>query len=129
MRSYNLTDTFDIELGMAVFDSEGRKIGTVSNIAGFGSGQVGGGSRTEASVTRASGGTGHFDVDRSNLPPGKSQPLCLSFSAIDKVVRDHGVVLTAAAATQISPPEAEPPPAAAVPAKGRGLRFWRGARR
>jgi hypothetical protein len=90
------TDVFDIESGMVVFASDGEKIGTVMNIAGFGSTKIrrAGAAETVELVTEAKSGGGYFNVDRRGVQGVPDvAPLCVPFHGIQEVVAGRGVIL------------------------------------
>jgi hypothetical protein len=81
--------SFDIEVGMAVLGASGQTIGSVTEIAGFGSTRVDHASDLHATkVTQAQTGTGYIKVARSG-----SEDLYVPFRGIRDVVPDHGVTL------------------------------------
>jgi len=83
--------TFDIETGMAVYGAHGQLIGTVTEIAGFGSTRIDHASdSTGAQVTQAQSGTGYLRVER----PGR-EDLYVPFHGIKEVIPGHGVNLSA----------------------------------
>src|SRR5579864_2739629 len=90
------TDAFDIQSGMAVYTVDGEKIGTVTEIAGFGSTKIreDGERGTAGLVTQAKTGSGYFKVDRTEVQGLRAvAPLCVPFHGIRDVVPDHGVML------------------------------------
>jgi len=90
------TDTFDLQTGMDVYTADGQKMGSVMDIAGFGSTTVRKSDKHDAGelVIQAKTGTGYF-----NVGPGDGQglqaaaPLRVPFYGIEDVVLGHGVTL------------------------------------
>jgi hypothetical protein len=103
--TYTKTDTFDIETGMAVYGANGEKIGSVTEIGGFGSTRVGLTSMEEGGerITEARTGTGYFKValDREG-----AKGLVVPFHGIQHVTPGHGVTLKDAVITEL-PHQAE----------------------
>lgn len=82
---------------MAVYGANGQIIGTVIEVAGFGSTCIGSASgSTGAQVTQARSGTGYLKVER----PGKDD-LYVPFHGIEAVIPGRGVNLTAAALDEL----------------------------
>jgi len=102
--TYGQDDTFDIEVGMGVFGADGKKIGTVVAVAGFGSTHVHETSHPEAakSVTQARSGTGHVTVDRREVQGRRdAAPLYVPFHGIEMVSAEQGVVLNGTVITEM----------------------------
>jgi hypothetical protein len=101
VKTYTTDDRFDIQTGMPVFEAGGRKIGLVTDIAGFGSSHVAssGGPADSQPVIRAAVSTGHFGVAEL-LGSGPSH-LRLRFADIHEVLPEHGVTLTEAAVASL----------------------------
>ena len=83
--------SFDIETGMPVYGGNGEIIGTVTEIAGFGSTRIDSAlGSTGAPVTQAQSGTGYLKMER----PGRDD-LYVPFHDIEEVIPGRGVTLTA----------------------------------
>src|SRR5947209_3936251 len=91
--TYGQDETFDIEIGMDVYGADGQKIGTVTEVAGFGSTQVQETSHPEAaeSVTQARSATGYIIVD--GVLGTNGNRLTVPFHGIATVTAEQGVVL------------------------------------
>ena len=82
---------FDIETGMAVYGGNGQIIGTVTEIAGFGSTRIAPATGSaDARVTQAQSGTGYLKVERPDR-----ENLYVPFHGIDEVIPGRGVTLLA----------------------------------
>jgi hypothetical protein len=82
--------TFDVETGMPVYGGNEQIIGTVTEIAGFGSTRIYPASgSTDAKVTQAKTGTGYIKVERPDR-----EDLCVPFHGIEEVISGRGVSLT-----------------------------------
>jgi len=89
------TDGFDIQTGMAVYTTSGEKIGTVLNIAGFGTTKIAGAGEqgTAEPVIQAKTGSGYFHVDRREAQGLRTAaPLFVPFHGIKAGVIGHGGV-------------------------------------
>src|SRR5947209_11424005 len=108
---------------MAVYSAAGEKIGTVSQVAGFGSTRIQEVSahQTDGLATEAGSGTGYLKVDRTEVLGPGTEELIVPFSRIRELKADYGVTLIDAAIPQAGLPREEPP-AADAPKK----RWWRG---
>jgi len=83
---------FDIEVGMAVHGATGESIGSVTEVAGFGSTRIKHATDLHAaSVTQAHTGTGYFKVSQAG-----ASDMCVPFVGIQDVDPAHGVTLTTA---------------------------------
>lgn len=90
------TECFDIESDMAVYTADGEKIGTVMQIAGFGSTKIrrAGDHGTAELVIQAKTGSGYFNIDRTEVQGIRAAaPLCVPFRGIQDVVPERGVIL------------------------------------
>ncbi|HLJ69215.1 MAG TPA: hypothetical protein VKX16_17815 [Chloroflexota bacterium] len=120
------TETFDIETGMAVYDPDGKKIGTVMEIAGFGATRIPrAGDRTIAElVIQAKTGSGYFNLDRREvLGTRESTPLCVPFHGIRDVVPGHGVILNDTIIDELRH-QRDPRPAKTMIPVGKRWRWW-----
>ena len=125
MKTYAANDNFDIQTGMPVFEAGGRKIGLVTDIAGFGSACVAGtgGAADSSPVVRAAVSTGHFGVAEL-LGSGPSH-LRLRFGDIHEVIPGHGVTLTnAAEAALVAQRSATSEPSTMAASKSHGSLWW-----
>ncbi|HEV3310339.1 MAG TPA: hypothetical protein VG815_07460 [Chloroflexota bacterium] len=124
-QSYSQTNNFDVKVGMTVYTAIGDKVGTVVNVAGFGTTRVLDGLQDSESgyTTQASGGTGHFGVKPSGGPSGESATPMYKFSDIDKVVEDHGLILLAAVTDKATRKDQDVPKLSPS-VDGGGLRQW-----
>ena len=121
-------NTFDLEVGMAVYGEDGQAIGNVTEVAGFGSTRLDPASDANAArVTQAQTGTGFFKVGRADMGD-----LCVPFNGIKEIVQGQSVTLTAAglaeAQRRAEVPDRrstleEHPPQREI--KRRGWAFWR----
>ena len=94
--AYGKDESFDIEVGMAVIGLEGQPIGTVIEVAGFGSTQLHDRAHRGApkGVTQAQSGTGYLKVDRTDVVGRRDAPaLCVPFHGIEGVTAERTVVL------------------------------------
>jgi hypothetical protein len=118
-------DDFDIQVGMAVYSAAGEKIGTVSQIAGFGSTRIHEVSAHQADglATEAGSGTGYLKVDRTEVSGPGAEEVVVPFPRIREVKAGYGVTLIDAAIAQTGLSEVEVPLVDA-PKK----RWWQGLR-
>ena len=118
-------DDFDIQVGMAVYSAAGEKIGTVSQVAGFGSTRIHEVSAHQADglATEAASGTGYLKVDRTEVLGPGTEELIVPFPRIRELKAGYGVTLIDAAIPQAGLPGVEIP-AADAPKK----RWWKGVR-
>src|SRR5579859_3140598 len=89
-------NAFDIRTGMAVFGADGQKLGTVMDIAGFGSTKIQSVDEhgTSELVTQAKTVGGYFNLDRREVEGIRAAPpLCVPFHGIQDVVPGRGVLL------------------------------------
>jgi hypothetical protein len=126
-RSYDADSSFDLKVGMAVFGAKGEKIGTVTDVSGFGSAPARESSAAPRVETKASEGTGHFEIDRAESVGLSLGSLTLSFSAIGTVDAVKGVTLTDAAIAGLSNEPTKAPPIAVDTVK-RKTHFWQRGR-
>lgn len=93
--TYSQDTLFDLEAGMPVYGPTGEKIGIVTEVAGFGSTQLGPVPVTGADdrVTEAQSSTGFFKVKRDTAEGSGMPDLCIPFHAIHEVTSGHGVIL------------------------------------
>src|SRR5947209_20496438 len=90
------TDTFDIQSGMDVYTTNGEKVGSVMDIAGFGTTMIrrAGAPETAELVIEAKSGGGYFNVDRRAVQGVRDvAPLCVPFRGVQEVVAGRGVIL------------------------------------
>lgn len=101
VRTYPQTDSFDLQKGMAVYEADGRLVGAVRAITGFGPIQIDKNSKEGSldHVTEARTGTGHFSVDRREVVGAGANDLIVPFHGIESVTPGHGVTLSEAAIT------------------------------
>jgi hypothetical protein len=118
-------DTFDIRTGMAVYGSDGQKIGSVADIAGFGAARIPGVSALGVAelVIQAKTGSGYFNVDRKDAPSAATGPLCIPFHGIKDVVPDHGVVLNDTIINELAHRQ-DPRPVVEATPPTRRRRWW-----
>jgi hypothetical protein len=119
-------EDFDIHVGMTVYSAAGEKIGTVSQIAGFGSTRIHEVSAHQADglATEAGSGTGYLKVDRTEVLGPGTEELVVPFPRIREATPGHGVTLIDAAIPQTGLSEAESP---VVEASKK--RWWKGGRK
>src|SRR5437016_1758697 len=100
---YGKFDTFDIQTGMAVTRANGRKIGSVVEIAGFGATEMHANSAEGADelVTQASSGTGYIKVTREDVMGPGTKDLYVPFHGIEDVTPE-GVILNDAVIAELS---------------------------
>jgi hypothetical protein len=93
--SYGKDRLFDLEIGMAVVGPDGQQIGRVTEVAGFGSTQLGTVElhQSDERVTQAQTGTGYFKVKRDDTSDRSARDLCIPFHGIKEVTSEHGVVV------------------------------------
>src|SRR5579884_3576816 len=110
---------------MAVYTAAGEKIGTVSQVAGFGSTRIHEVSAHQADglATEAGSGTGYLKVDRTEVLGPGAEELIVPFPRIRELKAGYGVTLIDAAIPQAGLPKAEPP-AVEAPKKP----WWKGGR-
>lgn len=93
---YGKDQIFDIEVGMAVHGPDGKRIGKVTEVAGFGSTHLPEivHAETAAIVTQAQSGTGYLKVDRREVVGRRdAAPLCVLFHGVQGVIPGYGVML------------------------------------
>jgi hypothetical protein len=125
---YRSDQSFDIRTGMAVYDRSGQLIGSVREIAGFGSTQVDKTSDDETSIvaTQARTGTGYIRVDRTTvLGPGAAD-IYVPFPGIEEVTSEAAVILNTDVVSELSrlADRTQPSVVDQVPAQRSGWRRW-----
>jgi len=105
--SYSQETLFDLEAGMAVYGPAGAKIGIVTEVAGFGSTQLGPvpSDGADDRVTEAQSSTGFFKVTRDAAEGRGTPDLCIPFHAIHEVTSGHGVTLNGTFVAGLQPTE------------------------
>jgi hypothetical protein len=118
-------EDFDIQVGMTVYTAAGEKIGTVSQIAGFGSTRIHEVSAHQADglATEAGSSTGYLKVDRTEVLGPGTEELVVPFPRIRESKPGYGVTLIDAAIPQTGLPQVEAP-AVEAPKK----HWWKGVR-
>ena len=89
-------DIFDIRSGMDVHGADGQKIGTVAEVAGFGSSEVADPSEAGSAdlVTQAQTGTGYFKMDPiGDVGRREDGAVVVPFNGIANVSLERGVTL------------------------------------
>ncbi len=104
-------EDFDIQVGMDVYNSDGEKIGTISQVAGFGATRIHEVSAHQADglATEAGSGTGFLKVDRTSVAGPGSGELVVPFSRIRDLKAGYGVTLIDAAIAEAGLPKARAP--------------------
>lgn len=92
---YGKEHLFDVEVGMPVSTSAGSKLGIVTEVAGFGSTQLGPvpSDGSDSRVTQAQTGTGFLKVKRDAAEGSGTPDLYIPFRVIQEVTGEHGVIL------------------------------------
>src|SRR5947209_8578946 len=101
--AYGKDLAFDLEIGMAVYDPNGQKLGTVTAVEGFGANLQGVAPSQGADdrVTQAQSGTGYFKVNREAVLGGGVSDLTIPFRGIQGVTPEHGVTVNGTIIAQL----------------------------
>lgn len=120
------TDAFDIQTGMAVYDSNHQKIGSIIEIAGFGGVKVPkpGEEASGKLVVQAKTASGSFYVDRTAVEGVRAAtPLCVPFHGIGEVTPGHGVTLNDTIINELHH-QMDPRPVEELTPAGKPRRWW-----
>jgi hypothetical protein len=94
--AYGKDETFNIQVGMAVHNSDGQLLGTIAEVAGFGATHIHDASRKEGAqeVTQTQSATGFIKIDRRAVVGERDVPsLTVPFHGVQTITPEHGVVL------------------------------------